>query len=43
MIVGSDLLQALKVVIDFEYQVIKWDDARIPMNRTKLNENDQKE
>ena len=25
MIIGRDLLQALEVVIDFEYQVIKWD------------------
>ena len=34
MIIGRDLLQALKVVIDFEYQVIKCDDVGIPMNRT---------
>ena len=39
MIIGMDLLQFLKVVIDFEYQVIKWDDVRIPMNRTKLSKN----
>ena len=36
MIIGKDLLQALKVIIDFEYQVIRWDDVSIPMNRTKL-------
>ena len=39
MIIGRDLLQALKVVIDFEYQVIRWDDVSIPMNRTKLAKN----
>ena len=27
MIIGRDLLQALKVIIDFEYQVIRWDDV----------------
>ena len=43
MIIGRDLLQALKVVIDFEYQVIKWDDVSIPMNRTKLSKNVKKE
>ena len=43
MIIGRDLLQALKVVIDFEYQVIKWDDVSIPMNRTKLSKNIKKE
>ena len=43
MIIGRDLLQALKVIIDFEYQVIKWDDVSIPMNRTKLNKNKRKE
>ena len=42
MIIGRDLLQALKVVIDFEYQVIKWDDVSIPMNRTKLSKNVKK-
>ena len=29
MIIGRDQLQALKVIIDFEYQVIKWDDVSI--------------
>ena len=37
MIIGRDLLQALKVVINFEYKVSKWDDVSIPMNRTKLS------
>ena len=32
MIIGRDLQQAIKVAIDFEYQVIKWDDVSIPMN-----------
>ena len=39
MIIVRDLLQALKVIIDFEYQVIRWDDVSIPMNRTKLTKN----
>ena len=43
MIMGSDLLQALKMTIDFEYQVIRWDDVSIPMNRTKLAKNKKKE
>ena len=43
MIIGRDLLQALKVIIDFEYQVIRWDDVSIPMNRTKLTKNKRKE
>ena len=43
MIIGRDLLQALEVVIDFEYQVIKWDDVSIPMNRTKTSKNYNKE
>ena len=30
MIIRRDLLQALKVIIDFEYQVIRWDDVSIP-------------
>ena len=37
MNIGRDLLQALKVVIYFEYQVLKWDDTSIPMNITKLS------
>ena len=43
MIIGRDLLQALKIIIDFEYQVIGWDDVSIPMNRTKLTKNERKE
>ena len=31
------------MVIDFEYQVIRWDDVSIPMNRTKLAKNEGKE
>ena len=29
MIIDRDPLHALKVIIDFEYQVIKWDDVSI--------------
>ena len=43
MIIGRDLLQALKVIIDFEYQVIRWDDVSIPMNRIKLVKGKKKE
>ena len=43
MIIGRDLLQALKVIIDFKYQVIRWDDVSIPMNRTKLTKKKRKE
>ena len=43
MIIGRDLLQALKVIIDFEDQVIRWDDTNIPMNRTKLTKKKRKE
>ena len=43
MIIGRDLLYALKVIIDFEYQVIKWDSISIPINRTKLNKTKRKE
>ena len=43
MIIGRDLLQALKVVIDFEYQVIRWEDVSIPMNRTKLTKSKKEE
>ena len=35
-------LQALKLIIDFEYQVIRWDDVSIPMNRTKLTKKEKK-
>ena len=43
MIIGRGLLQALKVIIDFEYQIIRWDDVSIPMNRTKLSKKKRKE
>ena len=43
MIIGRDLLQALNIIINFEHQVIKWDDVSIPTNRTKLNRNKRKE
>ena len=36
-------MRALKVIIDFEYQVIRWDDVSIPMNRTKLAKNKKEE
>ena len=42
MIIGRDLLQALMVVINFEYQVIKWDDVSISMNRMRLSKNNRK-
>ena len=42
MIIGRDLRTALNVVIDFEYQVIRWDDVSIPMNKTKLCNNKNK-
>ena len=35
MINGRDLLQYLKIIIDFEYQVIKWENTSVPM-RYKL-------
>ena len=35
MIIGRDLLHALRVVIDVEYQVTKWDDSIFP--RLELN------
>ena len=43
MIIGRNLLQVLEVIIDFEYQVIRWDDVSIPMNRTKLTKKKRKE
>ena len=36
MIIGRALLQALKMTIDFEYQVIKWEGTSVSMNKTKL-------
>ena len=43
MIIGRDLLQALKMTIDFEYQVIKWEGTSVPMNKTKLAKSRKKE
>ena len=43
MIIGRDLLQALKMTIDFEYQVIKWEGTSVPMNKTKLVKSKKKE
>ena len=33
MIVGRDLMLALEMIIDFKYQVTRWDNVGIPMNR----------
>ena len=41
MIIGRDLLQSVKTIIDFEYQVIKWEDTSVPTNNAKLA-NEQK-
>ena len=43
MIIGRDLLKALKMIIDFKHDVIKWEDSQIPMNRTKLAGNNRKQ
>ena len=43
MIIGRNLVQVLNIVIDFEYQVIRWDDVSIPMNRTKITKKKRKE
>ena len=42
-IISRDLLQVLKIAIDFEYKVIKWDDVNIPMNITELTKNKKNE
>ena len=42
MIIGRDLLLSLGMIIDFKYSVIRWGENNIPMNRTKLAKNDQK-
>ena len=39
IIIGRNLLQALNVVIDFEYLVIKWDGVSISTNGTRLSKN----
>ena len=36
MIIGQDLLKALKMIINFVHELIEWEDSQIPMNRTKL-------
>ena len=43
MIIWRDLLLSLGMIIDFKYSVIRWGENNIPMNRTKLARNDQKE
>ena len=43
MIIGRDLLFSLGMIIDFKYSVIRWGENDIPMNRTKLAQNDRKE
>ena len=43
MIIGRDLLFFLGMIIDFKYSVIRWGENDIPMNRTKLAQNDRKE
>ena len=36
MVIHRDLSQALKKIIDFEYQVIKKEDTSVPMDKNKL-------
>ena len=43
MVIGRDLLKALKMIIDFEHDTIKWEDSQIPMNRTKLVKDKKKQ
>ena len=43
MIIVRGLLQVFKVVINFEYQVIQWDDISIPIKWTKLSKKKIKE
>ena len=43
MVIGRDLLKALKMVIDFEHDIIKWEDSQILMNRTKITKNKRKQ
>ena len=43
MIIGRDLLLSQGMIIDFKYLVIRCGKNNIPMNRTKLARNDQKE
>ena len=37
MIISRDLFQALKMTIDFEYQVLKWEGSITLTNKTKKN------
>ena len=37
MIIGRDLMKSLGLIIDFNHEVLCWDDVTIPMNRTKIN------
>ena len=37
------LFRSLKMTIDFEYQVIKWEGTSVPMNKTKLTKSRKKE
>ena len=43
MIIGRDLLKALKMIIDSKHDVIKWEDSQIPTNKTKLAGNNRKQ
>ena len=43
MIIGRDLLLSLGMIIDFKHSVICLGENSIPVNRTKLARNDQKE
>ena len=40
MIIGRDLMTSLKMIIDFEYQVLRWENIGIPMNRNKQSKQD---
>ena len=43
MIIGRDLFQALKMTIDFEYQVIKWEGTSVSLYKTKLAKSRKKD
>ena len=34
MIIGQNTLSELGMVLDFKYQIVKWDENKIPMNPT---------
>ena len=42
IIIGRDLPHALKVIIEFEYLLIKWNNFSIPMNRIKVRKKIEK-